>query len=772
MTTDGKDILLESLLGEALSAETPPDLSGRILAALAERGRVAANGGKVVAAVALAPQKTVATREGRPNQPTFVREVAAAIAATRSLPSTSPSPGVARSLPSVAPAPAAERLVGRVDRDLRWQRLATAACLSAVALSAAVALLLYDRAKADHAGGATVATTEGPANPVTPSVTAPSPETAGSGAGEFAASPRARVPRSSDPILLPSPFDLEGSEVAADSAAEGAEAGPAESRGMFDEEAFASAAENTAGALATLPHVDDFRVLSLLDAEFEKIWSEAKVDPAPEAPHLLWVRRVYLRVLGRIPTVEELRQASESLTTFDRQRLVISLTERDEFYDYWAETLADEALGASDFEDSPVDRYQFTRYLAGRLRAGVPLHEIVAELIAAEGSNDPKAKDFDPAVNFLLSTVRTAPASEAPLPDEGVLAASRTARAFLGERAQCVQCHDHPENEWKQERFWQLAAFFQQTRVEGIDDGRARVVDRDLADEEMLFADPSGRTKAVLPVFHDFRIDPNGDVETVRRRKALSELVAASPEVYRALVHRVWKRFFGYGLAPVVDDLGPHREERFPTAVALLSEETAAHGGKLQDLVRWIALSEPFKRGSTLPRSKTADRPEEGTEPYFSRYYVRPLEPGTIYDSLLVAADALQAEKSKPEDAFAKKREWLAGFRPVRDSDEDPHVIESFDPTAPMILEMMHGELTRDALATESGSYLDRLAKSPAPPAAKMEHLFLTAFARMPNPQERALAARVFQANPKRPEEGLQNLWWALLNSNEFILDH
>lgn len=771
MTTDGKDILLESLLGETLGGESPPDLTGRILAALAERRRTGANGEGIAADPVrpAAPQKSAAPAERRPNQPTFVRQVAAAVAATKSLPAAGPA------LPSVAPAPAAERLVERADRDLRWQRLATAACLSAVALSAAVALLLYDRANANQGQGPSVASTDDPSASGDPSIL---PETssgnATSSGDEFAASSAARDAerrrRSTEPVPLAPPFDLERPTVAAGPENEGAD--PAESHGMFDEEAFANVDEDKIGALATLPHVDDFRVLSLLESEFEKIWSEARVEPAPEAPQLLWVRRVYLRVLGRIPTVAELREASDKLTTFERQRLVISLTEREEFFDHWAETLADEALGSTEFENSPVDRYQFTRHLAGRLRAGVPFHEIVAELISAQGSNDPKAKDFDPAVNFLLATVRSAPASEGPLPDEGVLAASRTARAFLGERAQCVQCHDHPENEWKQERFWQLAAFFQQTHVAGLENGRARIVDRDVAEQEMIYADPSGRAKAVPPVFHDFRIDPNGDVDVVRRREELSELVAASPEVYRSLVHRVWKRFFGYGLAPVVDDLGPHREERFPEAVTLLADETAAHGGKLQDLVRWIALSEPFKRGSTLPRSKSEDRPEEGTEPYFSRYYVRPLEPGTIYDSLLIAADAQEAARSKPEEAFAKKREWLAGFRPVRDSDEDPHVVESFDPTAPMILEMMHGDLTKDALATGSGSYLDRLAKSPAPPAAKMEHLFLTAFARMPNPQERMLAARLFQANPSRPEEGLQNLWWALLNSNEFILDH
>src|SRR5580704_15009434 len=51
--------------------------------------------------------------------------------------------------------------------------------------------------------------------------------------------------------------------------------------------------------------------------------------------------------------------------------------------------------------------------------------------------------------------------------------AGRVARAFLGIRLDCAQCHDHPFTTWKQRDFQGLAAFFGQTEqgFSGIHDG-------------------------------------------------------------------------------------------------------------------------------------------------------------------------------------------------------------------------------------------------------------------------------------------------------------
>ena len=233
--------------------------------------------------------------------------------------------------------------------------------------------------------------------------------------------------------------------------------------------------------------------------------------------------------------------------------------------------------------------------------------------MTATGSCRPGDEDFNGAANFLADKME----------DNGVQATAKTAQIFLGMAVQCTQCHNHPFNEHQQNQFWELNAFFRQTRVERTrldDDQRqrfvGRVVDRDFRGETgdvdegrpVLRAAQRADEGGVPGVRR--RHVAGGDVprqgrrfwrstaalEDINRREELAKLIVASREFDRAMVNRLWGRFLGYGFTKPVDDIGPHNAPSHPELLDQLGLGASADSGfDLKQLMRWIVLSEPYR---------------------------------------------------------------------------------------------------------------------------------------------------------------------------------
>jgi hypothetical protein len=241
------------------------------------------------------------------------------------------------------------------------------------------------------------------------------------------------------------------------------------------------------------------------------------------------------------------------------------------------------------------------------------------------------------------------------------------------------------------------------------------------------------------------------------------------------VVNRLWSHFLGFGFTNPVDDLGPHRQPSHPEAFDRLAREFAAHGHDLKRLSRWIVLSEPFGLSSRAP-SQT-DIADNASAPYadftasgkplFGRYYMRQLQPEEVYQSLLVAAG------KHPHDASADpaRAAWLSQFA-RRVGTDDGEEINAFDGSIDQSLAVMNGALMQQAMGAEPSALLARVAESDLPLDKKIEHLFLAAIARAPAPRELEAARQLCSGRADDLRGALQDLWWALLNSNEFILDH
>jgi hypothetical protein len=85
---------------------------------------------------------------------------------------------------------------------------------------------------------------------------------------------------------------------------------------------------------------------------------------------------------------------------------------------------------------------------------------------------------------------------------------------------------------------------------------------------------------------------------------------------------------------------------------------------------------------------------------------------------------------------------------------------------------MFNGDLIKSATSTAEGSFLWTIAGSKMNNGQKIRYLFQAALARNPTQSEIQVANRLLVARKGDTKAALQDIWWAVLNSNEFIINH
>jgi hypothetical protein len=525
----------------------------------------------------------------------------------------------------------------------------------------------------------------------------------------------------------------------------------------------------------TLPQVA--RIDELVRAN----WKANQIAPSQAASDAEYCRRVYLDLIGRIPSVAELQEFLGDKRPDRKSRLVHRLL-HDEAYaeDYathWSTVWANLLVGRpADNQNGRVDRGGMERYLRDSFAQNLPYDRLVHDLVAAEGTTKPGAPGFNGAANFLA----------AKLDDRATQATAQTARLFLGMQVQCTQCHNHPFNEAKQNQFWQLNAFFRQTvALRRFDPGTndvsyVELTDQDFAGEDqpadaenarIYYELRNGKLETAFPVFLDgAAIKPSGFVEDVKRRRELADLMVRSPYLSTAIVNRMWAHFLGYGFTRPIDDMGPHNRPVLPEVLDYLAAQLRENSHDLKQLMAWIVLSEPYGLSSVSTAGNRKDDPTLGEPPAFTHFYVRQMTAEQLYRSLLVASEADKTQASTEEREEAQ-REWLKQFTIAFGTDEGDETT-TFDGTITQTLMMFNGELIERATSGDPGSFLHRVSNdSRKKPVAKVQQLYLAALARRPTQLEMKMYQQLLVYHQQNELAALQDLWWALLNSNQFILN-
>jgi hypothetical protein len=515
--------------------------------------------------------------------------------------------------------------------------------------------------------------------------------------------------------------------------------------------------------------ISDSELLSLVNAELQRSWQEANVAPASPARDSEWCRRVYLGLLGRIPTKAEVTAFVENKSRDKKQQLVDRLLGdeyAEQFAQHWSSVWTNVLIGRTGgSEGSLASREGLENYLDRSLRENKPYDALVTELLTATGANRPGAADHNGAVNFLL----------AGLNDDATLATSRVSRVLLGQQLHCAQCHEHPSQEWSQQQYWALNSFLRQIEAKREGD-IVRLVGADFVnklpvtkDGEVYYRQPNEEVKAALPQFIDgTKVPSSGKLAEVDRRQELARLVVNSSEMPRALVNRLWSHFFGYGFTRPIDDMGPHNTPSHPQVLDVLAGQFVAHDYDLKRAMRWMVLSDAFSRSSQPAGGGLADMPESG-KPLFSRYYMRPMKAEDVYRSLVTAAD-LRQKANNPAALEQARRDWLSELHRSMGTDDGEE--ESHEGGNRQVELMLNSRLIRQAVSADEDGQLGMLVKSDMPMPEKIEHLFLAALSRKPTAQEQQAIGQILTSAKDNQAAALEDIWWALLNSNEFILDH
>ena len=510
-------------------------------------------------------------------------------------------------------------------------------------------------------------------------------------------------------------------------------------------------------------------IVALIDQEIQSRWSELGIEPSERADDAEWMRRVYLDIAGRVPTIREAETFLGNRREQKRETLIDELLSDSGYVRNLTTKWTNLLIGRS--PNSRVNREALEKFLRLSFAGNRPWNEIVSDLISAEGSNVDNG-----ATNFLI----------AHLNNDATPATAVCSKLFLGRQIHCNQCHGNPFDNSKQIDFWELNSFFQQTTSvarQRRDPLTGQVLGSftELVTQDgggpTYFETQSGLMRVAYPRFHNQDVDPG--VETNRRRELARLMTSgAQPQLAAAFVNRMWEHFFGIGFTRSVDDMGPHSPASHPELLGGLSEQFIQSGYDIKQLVRWMCRSQAYQLSSRISKSNERDDPSQSDLPAFSRMSVRTMTAEQTYDSLLTATKAHLVGAVDWTEAERNRQHWLQQFVVTFQTDENDESM-SFEGSIGNALSLMNGPLIEKALETSAGSFLGEVVRQKGTEVEKIRLLCLATLSRSPSPAEITSMKKLLRPallssrhGKDLPVESYQDLFWALLNSSEFASIH
>jgi hypothetical protein len=257
-------------------------------------------------------------------------------------------------------------------------------------------------------------------------------------------------------------------------------------------------------------------------------------------------------------------------------------------------------------------------------------------------------------------------------------------------------------------------------------------------------------------------LSSSGRVDDANYRLELAQWLVSTKQFSRAIVNRFWAEFFRYGFTFPVDDMGRHNPVAHPELLDLLADEFASSGCDLNQLLRWIVLSDAFSRSDVLTEANAQDMPLAGAPPLFSHVYYRP---SSFVDPVQAIAQLIQGRIDASARGTAERLDdaIVAQVRPTLTPDaEAAPAGPDGQPSAQIGQQLTIGQLR----------LVRAIAASQLSVEQRIEHVFRIAFGRAPRPDEARRAREICEAEESEPLQSLESLLWALVNTNEFVRNH
>lgn len=495
------------------------------------------------------------------------------------------------------------------------------------------------------------------------------------------------------------------------------------------------------------------------DLVLEKL-RELNLPPSPRAPDEEFLRRAFLDTIGVLPTADEVRRFLADRGPDKRDRLIEELLARPEFVDYWAYKWSDLLLVTSRRLAAPT-MWAYYTWIRTQVAANTPWDRFVRTLVTARGG-----------------TLENGAASFFLLHDDPTEMAETVSQAFLGMSIQCAKCHNHPMEKWTNDQYYAFANLFARVRAKTA--GRPGNVVLFNAPDGELLQPLRGRPQPPAPLeAQPVRFDDPRD-----RREILADWLTSPENPYfaRSIVNRVWANFMGVGLVEAVDDMRQTNPASNEKLLEALAKYLAERKFDLKELMRLILRSETYQRSSRPLPQNAADRR------FYARYFPKRL-------MAEVALDALSQVTGVPTRFVGigadgrKGGEYPVGLRALQlpDSSVDSYFLKSFgsaermitcecersaEPSMAQALHLANGETLNRKLRAP-GNRIEKLLTSGASDAEVIEDAYLSALSRPPTEEEkRRLLAVLSAAGPEGRREAVEDLYWSVLSSREFLFNH
>jgi hypothetical protein len=494
---------------------------------------------------------------------------------------------------------------------------------------------------------------------------------------------------------------------------------------------------------------------------------------APRTNDATFLRRVWLDIVGDIPTPEHVTAFVLDPAPDKRERVVRELLADPQYGQNWARYWRDVIFTRKLEQRAEIGTNAMVADLTKQLNENVGWHTIATEFITATGD----VRENGATAIHLAQDGRTEETT------------AEISRIFLGIQIQCAQCHDHKTDRWKREQFHELAAFFPRIGVQqeltptrnsfrivpngdgrqGMRRGNSDNIRRGAPEHYMPdLENPSARGTLMTPEFFlTGKKLPLGSTDA-ERRGTLSEWITENPWFATALVNRLWGELVGEGFYEPIDDMGPDRTPSGKKAVEFLSRSFAESEYDVKWLFRTICATEAYQRES---------RPRRGTEGTpFAANVAQPLRSDQLYNALLTATAEDESEASDRRGRRGRRGpmgqrgrgrgprtqfDATFGFDP-----SDPR--ETVTSSIPQALAMMNApQITQTVRGQNRGTTLGQLIDEITDDEDLVAELYLRALSREPTDKEMTNALAFRRTVAQRPA-AFEDLFWALLNTSEF----
>lgn len=460
-----------------------------------------------------------------------------------------------------------------------------------------------------------------------------------------------------------------------------------------------------------------------------------------------FLRRVYLDIIGTLPTAQEARTFLTNTDENRRARLVDKLLERPEYASFQALRWSDRLRVDRDVLGHR-QAYAYYRWIRDSFASNRPLDAFARAIITADGP-----LDESPQGGFYRAVTKP-----------GDRAAALT-QVFLGIRMDCAECHHHPFDRWSQQDYYGMTAFFT-----GVTSHESAAGDSLVMEPAMQTIHPrTGEPVPARPLgFAGDMAHDDGDP-----RAQLAEWLTAdnNPWFARNLANRTWAHFFGRGLVEPVDDV----RDTNPSTNSELLSELAAHlrssNYDIKSLIRLLTASQAYQRTAQPNPTNESDTRNA------SRSLLRPLAAEVLldavsqttgipaqFDGAASGTRAIELWDSKLQHPFLR----LFG-RPERKTACDCERVG--EPSVSQVLHIMNSPDIYARLDHQAGTVSDLVRRIPND-GELTEELYLTFLSRFPTESERQVVEEYFREPQTSRRSAAVDLAWSLMNSLEFSFNH